>query len=176
MCPLILPIDDGNIEDIPDFDIQTKLQKLTSCADEDTFQNVLNKFPGRYAMSVTAPFLHLPADKDTIIKNIIHHCCILSCLEEKRSVQKGMSTLGVNIVLFFSVSQFLFYHHVSNHYNCHMVTCFIFSTFIFADNVALDFANYFNKNNNNNNSILVIQSLLPLKTVSCVAFFSNLYD
>ena len=56
-------IDDGNIEDIPDFDIQTKLQKLSSCADEDTFQNVLNEFPERYTMGVITPFLNLSADK-----------------------------------------------------------------------------------------------------------------
>ena len=68
---LQLPIDDGNIEDIP-------------------------------------PFLNLFADKDTVIKNIIHHCCISSCLEETRSVQKGMSTLGVSIVSFFSVTQCFF--------------------------------------------------------------------
>ena len=54
-----LPIDDGNTEDIPDFDIQTKLQELSSCADEDTFQNVLNEFPERYTMGVTTPFLDL---------------------------------------------------------------------------------------------------------------------
>ena len=102
MCTLLdLPIDDGNIEDIPDCDIQTKLQELSGCADEDTFKNVLNEFPERYAMGVTAPFFHLSADKDTIIKNIIHYCYISSCLEEIRSVQKGMSALGVSIVLFF---------------------------------------------------------------------------
>ena len=101
---LDLPIDDGNIEDIPDFDIQTKLQELSSGAGEDTFQDVLNEFTERYTMGVTARFLHLSADKDTVIKNIIHHCCISSCLEEIRSVQKGMSTLGVGVVLFFSVS------------------------------------------------------------------------
>ena len=105
MCTFLdLPIDDGNIEDIPDFDIQTKLQELSSCADEDTFQNVLNESPERYTMGVTTPFLDLSADKDTVIKNIIHHCCISLCLEEIRSVQKGMSTLGVSIVLLFSVS------------------------------------------------------------------------
>ena len=98
-----LPIDDGNIEDIPDFDIQTKLQELSSCADKDTFQNVLNKFPERYTMGVTTPFLDLSSDKDIVIKNTIHHCCISSCLEEIRSVEKGMSNLGVSIV-FFSVS------------------------------------------------------------------------
>ena len=38
---LDLPIDDENTEDIPDFDIQTKLQELLSCADGDTFQDVL---------------------------------------------------------------------------------------------------------------------------------------
>ena len=44
VCSLLdLPIDDGNIEDIPDFDIQTKLQELSSCADEDTFFFFLNK-------------------------------------------------------------------------------------------------------------------------------------
>ena len=56
-------------------------------------------------MGVTAPFLHLSANEDTVIKNIIHHCCTSSSLEEIRSVQKGMSALGVSIVLFFSVSQ-----------------------------------------------------------------------
>ena len=34
---LILSTDNGNIEDIPDFDIQTKLKELSTCADEDTF-------------------------------------------------------------------------------------------------------------------------------------------
>ena len=49
MCTFLdLPIDDGNIEDISDFDIQTKLQELSRCADEDTFQDVLNEFPERY--------------------------------------------------------------------------------------------------------------------------------
>ena len=135
-------MDDGNIEDIPDFDMETKLQELSSYADEDTLQNVLNKFPERYAMGVTAPILHLSVDKDTIIKNIIHDYCILSCLE-----------IFFQFPNFFSFFFFLFYH-VSNHYNCHMVTCFIFRTFIFADKLDLDFANYFN--NNNNNSILVV--------------------
>ena len=55
-------------------------------------------------MGVTTPFLDLSADKDTVIKNIIHHCCISSCLKEIRSIQKRTSTLGVSIVLFFSVS------------------------------------------------------------------------
>ena len=77
LCALLdLPINDGNIEDIPDFDIQTKLEELSSCADKDTCQNVLNEFPERYTIGVTASFLHLSADKDTIIKNIIHHYCI----------------------------------------------------------------------------------------------------
>ena len=80
VCTILdLPIDDENIEDIPDFYIQTKLQQLSSCTDEDTFRDVLNEFPERYAMGVTTPFLHLSADKDIIIKDIIHHCCI-SCL------------------------------------------------------------------------------------------------
>ena len=105
VCSLLdLPIDDGNIEDIPGFYIQTKLQELSSCVDEDTFQNVLNKFPERYTMGVTTTFLHLSANKDNVIKNIIHYCCISSCLEEITSVQKEMSTLGVSIVLYFSTS------------------------------------------------------------------------
>ena len=44
----------GSIEDIPDFDIQTKLQELPSYADEDTFENVLNEFPERYTMGVSS--------------------------------------------------------------------------------------------------------------------------
>ena len=68
VCALLeLPIEDGNIENIPDFDTETKLQELSSCADEDTFQNVLNEFPERYIMGITTPFLHLSADKDTVI-------------------------------------------------------------------------------------------------------------
>ena len=70
------PIDDGNIEDIPDFDIEAKLQQRSSCAVEDTFQNVLNEFPERYTMGVTTTFLYLSVDKDTVIKDIIHHCFI----------------------------------------------------------------------------------------------------
>ena len=151
MCTFLdLPIDNGNIEDIPDFVIQTKLKELSRCADEDTFQNVLNEFPERYTMGVTTPFLHLSTDKDNVIKNIIHHCCISSCLEEIRSVQKGMSTLGVGIVLFLSASYFFF--RVLNHNIPHMVTCFFFNSFIFADKVALGSGNYFNNNSNNNNN------------------------
>ena len=38
VCALLdLPIYDGNIEDIPDFDIQTKLQELSSCTDFKMF-------------------------------------------------------------------------------------------------------------------------------------------
>ena len=151
VCSLLdLPIDDGNIEDIPDFDIQTKLQELSSCADEDTFQNVLNEFPEKYAIGATAPFLHLSADKDNVIKNIIHHCCMSSCLEETKSVQKEMSTLGLSIVLFFF--SFLFFYRVFSRNNVmwsqrHMVT------FIFADKVALESSNYFNNNNINSNFV-----------------------
>ena len=110
----------------------------------------------RYTLGVVSPFLHLSADKDNVIKNIIHHCCISSCLEEIRSVQKGMSTLGVSIVLFFSVSYFFIFliaiwtiatitwSHVS-----------FFRSFIFAVKVALDSLscpNSFNNNSNNNSN------------------------
>ena len=60
-------------------------------------------------MSVTTPFLHLSADKDTVIKNIIHYYCISSFFEEIGRVQKGMSYLGVSIVLFFQLTNFLFF-------------------------------------------------------------------
>ena len=64
VCALLdLLFDDGNIEDTPDFDIQTKLQELSSCADEDMFQNVLNEFPDSYTVAVTARILHLSADE-----------------------------------------------------------------------------------------------------------------
>ena len=87
VCALLdFPIDDTNIKRIPDFNIQTKLQELSSCADEDTFQDVLNQFPERYVVGVTAPFLHLSVDKDTVIKNIILDCCMSSYLEEMRNV------------------------------------------------------------------------------------------
>ena len=62
---------------------------------------------------------------------------------------KGMSALGVSIVLFF-FSFLSFFYRVLNHNNGHMVTCFVFSSFIFADKVALNSANYFNNNNNSN--------------------------
>ena len=153
--PLDLPINDGNIEDIPDFDIQTKLQELSSGAGEDTFQDVLNEFTERYTMGVTARFFHLSADKDTVIKNIIHHCCISSCLEKIRSVQKGMSTLGVSTVYFMILQFFSFFYCVLNHTNGHLVISFILSSFIFADKVALDSANYFNNNSNNNNNLKI---------------------
>ena len=74
------------------FDIQAKLQELSSCADEDTFQNVPNEFTESLYKRITAPFLHLSANKDTIIRNIIHHFCISSFLEEM-SVEKVMQLL-----------------------------------------------------------------------------------
>ena len=53
-------------------------------------------------------------------------------------------------VIFFSF--LIFFYRVLNHNNRHMVTCFFFNSFIYADKVALDSANYFNNNNNNNNN------------------------
>ena len=47
---------------------------------------LMNQFPERYVVGVTAPFLHLSVDKDTVIKNIIHDCYMSSCLEEMRNV------------------------------------------------------------------------------------------
>ena len=133
VCTLLdLAIDDGNIEDSTDFDIQTKLQELSSCTDEDIFQNVLNEFPEKYKLGVTTPFLHLSADKDTVIKNIIYHCSISSCLEEIRSVQTGMSILSVSIVLFFFQFLFFFSYQDLNHNNGYMVTCFFFSSLFYS--------------------------------------------
>ena len=134
---------------------------LKYCADEDTFQNVLNEFLKKGGMAVIEPFLHLSADKDTVEKKEekrkgIHHCCI--CLGEIRSAQKGMSTLGVSIVLLlYHIFTFFFYHFLNDN-TSHMVTCFIFSTFAFVGKVALGSANHFNNNKNKkkNNSILVI--------------------
>ena len=80
---------------------ESEMPVLVDDHERDTFQILLNEFPERYTVSVTAGFLHLSADKDTVIKDIIHRCYISLCLEEIRSVQKGMSTLGLSIVLFF---------------------------------------------------------------------------
>ena len=39
-------------------------------------KNVLNEFPERHAMGITGPFFRMSNDKDIVIKNISHHCCI----------------------------------------------------------------------------------------------------
>ena len=67
-------------EHAPEFDIQTKLQELSSCADEDTFQDVLNSLKYKEWMlwmdGQNGFFLNLSADKDTVIKNIIRRCVV----------------------------------------------------------------------------------------------------
>ena len=99
-CALLyMPIVKGKIKDIPDLEIQTKLEELSNCTDEENFQYLLKNFPERFTMGVTAPVLHL-SDKDTLIDNIVYHSCISLSLEEIREVQKGMSILGVCIIFF----------------------------------------------------------------------------
>ena len=99
-CALLdMPIVKGKIKDIPDLEIQTKLEELSNCTEEENFQYFLQNFPERFTMGVTAPVLHL-SDKDTLIDNIVYHSCISLSLEEIREVQKGMSTLGVCIIFF----------------------------------------------------------------------------
>ena len=103
LCSFLdLPIDDGNIRDIPDFDIHTKLQGLP-----DTFQNVLNEFPERYTMCVATAFLHWSADKDTVFKNINHSTLLHNIIfgrNKKRPKRNVNSWCEYSVI--FSGSQF----------------------------------------------------------------------
>ena len=127
------------------------------CADEETFQNILNEFPERYAIGVSAPFLNLFADKDTVEekeeKNKRHPSLLYMFGRNKICPKRNVDSWCEDSVIFVSFP--FFFYHVLNDNTSHMVTCFIFSTFAFAGKVALGSANYFN-NNNNNNTILVI--------------------
>ena len=104
LCSLLdLPIDDGNIEDIQILIVKPNYKNCQVVLMKIHFKMFwMNSLKDMQWVLIHLFFISLL--KDNAIKNIIHHCCISSCLEEIRSVQKGMSTLGVSIVLFFSVS------------------------------------------------------------------------
>ena len=70
----------------------------------------------------------------------------------KKCPKRNVNSWCEYSVIFFSFLFFYFFYRNLNHSNGHMVTCFFFSSFIFAVKVALDSANSFNNNNNNNSN------------------------
>ena len=86
------------------------------CADEETFQNVLNEFPERYAMGVSAPLLNLSADKETVEekeeKNKRHPSLLYMFGRNKICPKRNVDSWCEYSVIFVSFP-FFFYHFLN---------------------------------------------------------------
>ena len=86
------------LEDIPDFDIQMKLQELLSAANEEEFQAKMESFPERYIYGVTRVHVSFE-DSDQLVKDVARHFCLSTCSDEIQEVRKGMEVMGLLQVL-----------------------------------------------------------------------------
>ena len=86
------------ILDVPDIEIQTKLEELQSTACEDSFQACLQSFPERFDAGITRHSIKFE-DKSMFIQTICEHFCVSRCLEELQDLAKGIDILGLYSIL-----------------------------------------------------------------------------
>eukprot|EP00794_Sanderia_malayensis_P020964 gene20964-23019_t len=86
------------LEDIPDLDVQMKLQDLINAVNEDEFQARMESFSERYMFGVTRVHVSFE-DRSQLVKDVALHLCLSTCSDEIQEVRKGMEVLGVLQVL-----------------------------------------------------------------------------
>ena len=67
-----------SIKEIPDFDIQLKLQAIADVETEDEFQNIADTFPERFGFGVTK-FAISFMEKSEFVQQITQHFCFSMC-------------------------------------------------------------------------------------------------
>ena len=87
--PFIQP----TLNDIPDLELQEKLQDLLSAVNEEEFQSKVDSFPERFNFGVTRMKVHF-SEREELIKDIAQHCCISVCNEELLEIRKGLEAIG----------------------------------------------------------------------------------
>lgn len=86
------------MEEIPDLEIQTKLQDLLNAKDEADFQNQITSFTERSSLGVTRAVVKFD-EREEFARMIAQHVCISVCLEEFNEVRKGLDILGLLDIL-----------------------------------------------------------------------------
>eukprot|EP00794_Sanderia_malayensis_P015226 gene15226-16800_t len=86
------------VEEIPDLEIQTKLQDLLNAKDEAEFQMQMTSFTERFSLGVTRAFVGFD-EREEFARMIAQHVCISACMEEFQEVRKGLDILGLLEIL-----------------------------------------------------------------------------
>ena len=87
-----------SIEEIPDFEIQLKLQTIADIKTEDVFQNIVDTFPERFGFGVTK-FAISSMEKSEFIRQITQHFCCSSGSEEIQDFKRGLEQYGLYSIL-----------------------------------------------------------------------------
>ena len=89
-----------NINDVPDIDIQSKLNVIITSMDEVSFKSAIDLFPERFDFGVTQLEVSFK-EKEEFLNTIIRHCCLSNCSEEMQEFIDGMDFLGLVSILRF---------------------------------------------------------------------------
>ena len=93
-----------SIEEMPDLDMQLKLQTIADVRTEDEFQNIVDTFPERFGFGVTKfPIGFM--EKSEFIPQINQHICFLMCSAEIHDFKGGLEQYGL-----YSISSEHFAH------------------------------------------------------------------
>ena len=87
-----------SIKEIPDLDIQQKLQTIADFKTEDEFQNIVDTFPERFGFGVTK-FAISFMEKSEFIQQITQHFCFSMCSEEVQDFKRGLEQYGLYSIL-----------------------------------------------------------------------------
>ena len=85
------------IQDIPDFDIQTKLNKVANATSDEEFQKSLEEFPERFD-AVSKAKVNF-CDKDVFIQDVVEHYTTSKCSEEIFDIAAGLDFANLHAVL-----------------------------------------------------------------------------
>ena len=81
-----------SVTEIPDFDIQLKLQTIEDVKTEDDFQNIVDTFPERSGFGVTK-FAISFIEKNKFIQQITQYFCLSILLRRNPGLQMGIRTV-----------------------------------------------------------------------------------
>ena len=87
-----------SIEEIPDFDIQLKLQTIPDVKTEDVSQNIVDTFPERFGFGFTK-FAISSIEKSELIHQITQHFCFSNGSEEIQDFKRGLEQYRLYSIL-----------------------------------------------------------------------------
>ena len=81
-----------SVTEIPDLDIQLKLQTIADVKTEDDFQNIVDTFPERSGFGITK-FAISFIEKNKFIQQITQYFCLSIWLRRNPGLQRGIRTV-----------------------------------------------------------------------------------